>query len=371
MVVDGDERRVMSVNVGVIGCGYWGPKHIRNYHEIAEANLAAVCDVDERKLRQVRDQYPYVKTTSDINEFFNNAVDAVVIATPADTHFWLAREALLHNKHVMLEKPMTPTGREATELVHLAEQRNLVLMVGHTYIYHPAVDFLRNLVASGELGQIYSIDAERLNLGLFRRDVDVVWDLAPHDVSILSWVLDEMPFEVSARGTHHVDPNRHDAAYIELRFASGVLGHVHVSWLHPRKVREITIVGSKKMAVYDDVSETEKIRIYDKGLSMPSNGSNGNGHDRFSGWPPNYRYGDVVIPFISNTEPLKLEATDFVRSIKEGKRPKCDGWAGLGVVGILEAASRSLANGGQRENLQSIGHLTGAATVMAGREVLP
>jgi predicted dehydrogenase len=215
------------------------------------------------------------------------------------------------------------------------------------------VEFLREIVTNGELGEIYSIDSDRLNLGLFRPDVNVLWDLAPHDISIILRLMDQDPVAVSARGTHHIDANVYDAAYIEILFANGTMGHVHVSWLHPRKIRETTIVGSKKMAVYDDVSEAEKIHIFDKGLSFPDNpdNGNGNGNNKFSAWPPNYRYGDVVIPFISNAEPLKLECSHFIKCINDGTKPRSDGWSGLKVTSILEAADRSLANGGRREKL--------------------
>jgi predicted dehydrogenase len=341
-----DERRHKMVNIGVVGCGYWGPKHIRNWHELAEANLISICDIDEHKLQQVRVQYPNVRTTVNFEEQLRDGVDALVIVTPVDTHYELARQALLHDKHVLVEKPMTANSREALELIELAEKRNLVLMVGHTYEYHPAVDFLRELVRNGSLGEIYGIDADRLNLGLFRRDVNVLWDLASHDICIVLSLLDKDPVAVSARGTDHVNPGICDVAYLELLFADGTIGHIHVSWLHPRKTRQITIVGSKKMVVYDDVSETEKIHIYDKGLAITNNGN-----DKFSTWPLNYRYGDVTIPYITNAEPLKLECSHFVKCIVEGKKPKSDGWAAFRVISILEAADRSLSNGGQREKI--------------------
>jgi predicted dehydrogenase len=337
------------VKIGVVGCGYWGPKHVRVCHELPEAQLAMVCDADERKLKQVRDQYPYVESTTDYNSLISNGVDAVIIATPVSTHFKLAKAALLHDKHVLIEKPITATSREALELIELAEKRNLVLMAGHTYEYHPAVDFLREIIRNGQLGEVYSIDADRLNLGLYRPDVNVLWDLAPHDISIMLALMNAEPIAVSARGTRHNNPGVYDMAYLEIIFANGTMGNVHVSWLHPRKIREITIVGSRKMAVYDDVSENEKIHIYDKGLTMPSDGNgHGNGNNKFSAWPPSYRYGDVVIPFISNGEPLKLECSHFIKCIKDGTKPRSDGWAGLKVTSILEAADKSLANGGQR-----------------------
>jgi len=342
------------IKIGVVGCGYWGPKHIRVCHELAEAELSMVCDLDEKRLQQVQSQYPYVAITKDYKEFLKSDIDAAIIATPVNTHHRMAMEALRYNKHVLIEKPMTSSSREALELIELAEKRNLVLMAGHTYEYHPAVDFLRKIVSNGELGDIYSIDADRLNLGLFRPDVNVLWDLAPHDISIIMALMNEEPVAVSARGTHHIDLNVCDIAYLEILFASGAIGHVHVSWLHPRKIRQITIVGSQKMAVYDDVSETEKIHIYDKGLTINSdgNGHNGNdGHNKFSAWPPNYRYGDVIIPFISGAEPLKLECSHFIKCIKDGTKPRSDGWAGLKVTSILEAADQSLANGGQRVKL--------------------
>jgi predicted dehydrogenase len=342
------------INIGVVGCGYWGPKHIRVCHELRDVTLASVCDIDEQRLQPVQNQYPVVQATTDYKEFLNSNLDAIIIATPVNTHFQLAKAALLNNKHVLIEKPMTATSQEALELINLADKKNLVLMAGHTYEYHPAVDFLRELVNNGDLGDIYSIDAARLNLGLFRTDVNVLWDLAPHDISIILSILKENPIAVSARGTHHIDPNTYDIAYLEIMFPSGAMGHVHVSWLHPRKIRQTTIVGSKKMAVYDDVSETEKIHIYDKGVATPKpyNGtSNGGANGKFSAWPPNYRYGDVIIPFVSNAEPLKLECNHFINCISEGKKPRSDGWVGLKVTSILEASEKSLANGGQREKL--------------------
>lgn len=337
------------INIGVVGCGYWGPKHIRVCQEIGELRMAWVCDTDENKLKQVRTQYPNIETTRSYDDFLKQNLDAVIIATPVNSHFSLAKQALLNGKHIMIEKPMTSSTSEAAELISLAEERNLVLMVGHTYQYHPAVDFLECLIRNGELGEIYSIDADRLNLGLFRPDCNVIWDLAPHDISILLTLIDAEPTAVSARGTHHIDPNVCDSAYIEILFDNGTMGHVHVSWLHPRKIREITIVGSQKMAVYNDVSETEKIHIYDKGVSVPENGNgNGNGRDKFSAWPPNYRYGNVVIPFISSAEPLRLECGHFAECIRDGKKPKSDGLSGLKVTSVLEAADRSLAEAGTR-----------------------
>jgi predicted dehydrogenase len=345
------------VSIGIIGCGYWGPKHARNFHEIAEADLTAICDLEEDRLRQIQDQYPYVSTTTNYAELLNSSVDAVVISTPVRTHYQLAKDALLHDKHVMVEKPLTANSNEAVELLELAERRERFLMVGHIYEYHPAVDFLRKLIDSGELGDIYSIDAARLNLGLFRPDVNVLWDLAPHDLSIVLSLLGEDAVEVGAHGSGHIDPAICDVAHLELVFPNLTMVHIHVSWLDPRKVRQVTIVGSRKMVVYDDVSEAEKIRIYDKGLAIPA----GNGDS--ATWPPKYRYGDVTIPFISNAEPLKLECSHFVDCIIRGQRPRSDGWAGLKIVNILEAANRSLLNGGHREKLPQVRPNAKASTI--------
>jgi len=336
------------VNVGIIGCGYWGAKHVRIFNTLPDARLTIVCDQDKEKLNQVREQYPYVARTSDYRDLFSDSVDALVIATPVSTHYNFAREALLHGKHVLAEKPLTASNKEAVELVKLAKKQNRVLMVGHTFIYHPAVDYLRQLIQSGELGEILYIDTARLNLGLIRPDVNVIWDLAPHDISIILYILDKEPISVRASGAAHFDPTVHDVAYLELKFDKEVLAHIHVSWLDPCKVRRVTIVGSRKMAVYNDISDSEKIRIYDKGINIPTD------NDNFAGWPPRYRFGDVLIPFISNAEPLKMEGSEFVRCVIEGKNPKSDGWAGLRVVNILETAQRSLMNGGGHQKLRTL-----------------
>lgn len=335
------------IRVGVVGCGYWGPKHIRNFHEVGEADLAMVCDVDERRLQMVRSQYPYVKTTSSFKVLCEDSVDAVVIATPVSTHYKLAKEALLHNKHVLVEKPMTSSSAEALELVELANKRNKVLAVGHTYMYNPAVDCLRQLVRSGELGDIYYINSARLNLGLIRPDVNVLWDLAPHDTSIVLYLLEKDPIAVSARGAGHIDPSVCDVAYLELRFPGEILVNIHVSWLDPCKIRQMTVVGNKKMVIYDDVSENEKIRIYDKGVT--ANNEDG----KLTAWPPSYRYGAVTIPYIANDEPLKLQTRDFLECINQGKQPRSDGRVGLKVVRVLELADKSLQNGGGRETMSA------------------
>lgn len=332
-------QEIRRVKVGVVGFGYWGPKLVRNFSEIAEADMAWVVDRDEGRLNKARSQYPNLIVATDYDQMLASDVEAVVIATPIRTHYALARAALLAGKHVLVEKPITASSREAQELIRLAEARGLTLMVGHTFLYNNAVRLLREIVASGELGEVCYVDTARLNLGLFQRDINVVWDLAPHDVSILLYVLQQEPVFVSARGKCTVLPNIHDVAYIEFRFPNDLLAHSHLSWLDPCKVRRVTIVGSKKMVVYNDLQDAEKIRIYDKGVQQPYE------TDRFNDFHLTYRYGSVTIPHIPMQEPLNAQCRHFLECIQTGQRPMTDGESGLAVVRILEAIDRSLTHG--------------------------
>jgi predicted dehydrogenase len=334
-----------TVRVGVAGFGYWGPKLVRNFSEMTDAELAWVSDLDAGRLHRVRQHYPAVQTTQSFDEMLRSDVDAVVVATPIWTHYRLTKAALLAGKHVMVEKPLTANSAEAEELTELAEERGLTLMVGHTFEYNAAVRALREIVASGEIGEVYYVDAARLNLGLFQTKSNVLWDLAPHDLSILLYVLQRDPIAVSARGSASVTAGVHDVAYMELRFPDNLLAHVHVSWLDPCKVRRVTIVGSKKMVVYNDLHEVEKIRIYDKGVELPYE------TDRFNDFHLTYRYGGVNVPYIPTSEPLRSQCEHFVHCIRTGERPQSDGRVGTKVVRILEEANRSLLNGGARESL--------------------
>jgi predicted dehydrogenase len=343
------------INVGVVGCGYWGPKLIRNFYELPDSNLAMVCDQDTNKLKQIQKQYPQATTTGNFDALMEDNIDAVVIATPVNTHYSLVKNALNQGKHVLVEKPMTDSSVKARELIDLAASRNKILMVGHIYEYHPAVSYLKRIISNGDLGEIYSIDAHRLNLGLFRPDVNVLWDLGPHDICIMLAIMNQEPVSVSARGSGHLDPRLCDLAYLELIFPNGTSAHIHLSWLDPRKIRQITIIGSKKMAFYDDVAEAEKIYLYDKGCAFST--CNGNS----SSWAPHYRYGDVTIPFISSAEPLKLECDHFLNCIRTGATPKTDGLAGLKVIRILEAANESLLHDGQRISLRPLNVVPRAA----------
>lgn len=335
-----------QVKVGVLGAGYWGPKLIRNFQEIPDADMSIVCDLRQDRLDHIKELYPSTRVTTDYREVLESDVEAVAIATPILTHHRVARDALLAGKHVLVEKPLTANSAEAEDLVEVADRLGLSLMVGHTFEYNPAVEHLRKLIASGELGRIYYLNATRVNLGIFQPDINVVWDLAPHDVSILMFILGMQPVTVSARGGAYVRPKVHDVAYLTLQFPNEVLADVRVSWLDPCKIRRITVVGSKKMVVYDDVEPSEKIKIYDKGVDVPPYS------DTFEQFHLSYRYGDITTPAISGAEPLRMECQHFLHCIRTGEQPRSDGRDGLEVVRILEAATRSLLNGGTGERIR-------------------
>lgn len=333
------------IKVGVIGCGYWGPNLVRNFVEIPVSTVVAVADLNQERLDHIQESYPQIAVTKDYRDLFQLGLDTIVIATPPATHFRLAREALLHGLHVLMEKPLTLASRDAQELIDLAEEHDRILMVGHTFEFNPAVRALKQIINSGEIGDVYYIDAVRVSLGLFQRDLNVLWDLAPHDISILLYILGCDPISASARGIACVQDGIEDIAYMTLVFPNNVLAHVHLSWLDPCKVRRITIVGSKKMAVYDDVESLEKVKIYDKGVECPSY------TDTFGDFQFAYRYGDITIPNIRFTEPLRLECEHFLECILTHKRPQTDGYEGLRVVKIIETAQKSLRNSGSQEQI--------------------
>ena len=330
--------------VGVVGCGYWGSKHVRVLNELqGSQGTIVVCDTDPTKLDRIRFLYPAVEITANYDDLLDRDLDAVIVAAPVNTHSELAKKAILRGKHVLVEKPLSTSVESAQELVELADARGLVLMPGHTYLYHPAVDFLRDLLSSGDLGELYYINSSRLNLGMFQPDVDVLWDLAPHDISILLYLMGQDPGWVNAQGTAHVNPTQFEVCYLGLGFPEQVLGHIHVSWLDPCKVRLLTIVGSRRMVVFDDVAPAEQVRIYDKGVSVSHNAYGNGGREVL------YRHGEVKIPFIQNEEPLKREVNDFLECIASGGRPRSDGREALRVISILQAAHESLADGGRKQ----------------------
>ncbi len=334
------QRPGRRLRVGVVGCGCWGPHLVRNLHDMPDVDLVGVADRRPERLAYALRAYPTVRPFPDHTELLDADVDAVVLATPIDTHFALAREALAAGKHVLVEKPLATSVAEASELVRLARDIGRMLMVGHTFLYNPAVRELRRLVESGELGRIYYADSARLSLCLLQRDRNVVWDLAPHDVSILVHMLGEYPVQVSARGSACIEPDVHDVCYLELIFPDST-ANLHVSWLDPDRVRRLTLVGDRRMAVYNDASPNEKLRIYERGVECPV-------ADSYGEFELAYRHGRIEIPHIQWREPLRLECEHFAHSVRTGTRSLSDGEHGLAVVAVLEAASRSLELGGRR-----------------------
>jgi predicted dehydrogenase len=350
-----------TTKIAVIGCGYWGPNLIRNFVEMPEAQLVAVADLRPERLDYIQTRYPGVETTHDYRDLFSMSLDGVAIATPPATHFQIARDCLEHDLNVLVEKPFTLNSQDAVKLIEIAKERGMVLMVGHTFEYNAAVRALKELILSGELGRIHYIDAVRVNLGMFQPQLDVVWDLAPHDISILLYLLDSVPVQVSAQGADCIFEGKPDIAYLNLDFPDSTLAHIRVSWLDPCKVRRITVVGSEKMVVYDDIENLEKIKIYDKGVEAPIY------TDTFADFQCSYRAGDVVIPNIRFVEPLRVECQHFVECIVNGTEPQSGGQVGLKVVRVLEAADRSLRNGGTPQVAGGDGAGAHQETKRAGR----
>lgn len=333
--------RKSKTTVGVIGCGYWGPNLVRNFATLDSCEVKAVCDTDPARLKHISKINPGVTGVTDAGQVIDEKnIDAVVIATPVRFHYELAKRALQAGKHVFVEKPMATSAKDCAELNAIASEHGLVVMVGHTFIYSPVVRRLKELVVSGDLGEIQYITSRRLNLGLFQMDINVVWDLAPHDVSIILYLLDEFPMTVNCQGKAHVTKNIEDVAATTLGFKNGRLALIHSSWLDPNKVREMTIVGSKRMVVYDDLQPLEKIKIYDKRVDRPPH------YDSFADFHYSYHYGDVYSPYVKQVEPLRSECEHFIDCIRTGRKPESSGVEGQQVVQILEAASESLARNG-------------------------
>ena len=334
----------MSITVGVVGCGYWGPNLIRNFAENEAAELSWVCDRDARHLSKVARRYPSARAASDYGEMIADPrLDAVVIATPVSTHFEFARRALEAGKHVLVEKPFTATAREAEELIALAERRGLALMVDHTFIYTGAVRKIKETVAAGEFGDLLYFDSVRVNLGLFQRDINVVWDLAPHDFSIMDYVVGRSATEVMATGSCHIEPGIENIAYVQLRFGDSLIANFHFNWLSPVKIRRTLIAGSRRMIVYDDIEPTEKVRIYDKGVTRNADGDEEEAYRTLV----SYRTGDVWVPKLDSTEALRYVCAEFVDSVRDSRPCTSDGAAGLRVVRLLEAAQASIDDGGR------------------------
>jgi predicted dehydrogenase len=333
------------VNVGVIGCGYWGPNLIRNLVENKQCGGVIACDLDRSRLDYIDRRFPLKGTTTDFQDILeDDSIGAVVVATPLSAHYPLAKLALEAGKHIFVEKPFTARASEARELMDLAEAGNRVITVGHTFLYSPAVQKITSLLREGELGDVYYISSSRVNLGIHQKDVSVLWDLAPHDLSMLFYWLGELPIRVSAVGRDYVQRGIPDVAFLDVTFASGVIAHVEVSWLSPSKLRNTTIVGSRKMLVYDDNQNLEKVKLFDKGVNYKD-------PETFGEYQLSYRAGDIVSPKLDSYEPLGAEMDDFLTCIREGGRPRADAWSGLQVVRVLEEAEKSLAAHGEPRDL--------------------
>ena len=331
----------MVIGIGVIGYGYWGPNLVRNFSQVDGASMVAVCDGREERLDVVNKLYPAMETYTDVSQMLTDpAVDAVAIATPVSTHFALAKQALLAGKHVLVEKPFTSTSAEGEQLIALADERNLTLMVDHTFVYTSAVRKIHDLIRDGELGQLHYYDSVRVNLGLFQSDVSVMWDLAVHDLSIMDYLLDRDPVSVAATGVAHVPGHPENMAYLTCMFPDNLIAHFHVNWLAPVKVRQTLLCGSEKMVVFDDVDMSEKVKVYDKGVILDQ--AEESVYQRHVG----YRTGDMWAPRLDNVEALAIETQHFVDCIANGETPLSDGRAGLRVVRILEAAHESMARSG-------------------------
>jgi predicted dehydrogenase len=328
-----------TLRMGVIGYGYWGPNIVRNFHGQDRSRVVAVCDKSAKSLDRVRHAFPDVRTTSDSKEILNSPdIDAIAVVTPVWTHFELAKTALENGKHVFVEKPFTCTAAQAEELIELADRKNLKIMVDHTFLFTGAVKRMKQMIDDGTLGQLYYYDSTRVNLGLFQHDVNVLWDLAPHDLSIMDYLIKEKPEAVVATGERHLNSVA-DIAFMTLYYPNNMICHINVNWLSPVKVRTTLIGGEKKMLVWNDLEADEKLKIYDKGVQM--------GGDGVYELLVSYRAGDMWAPRVEQVEALKMEAAYFVDCVMNNKTPFNDGVAGLHVVRMLEAADRSLQEKGK------------------------
>ena len=335
------------LRVGVIGYGYWGPNLVRNFMAAPKSEVVAVCDLIEERLLPLSKIYPKLKTTNDASRVINDpSIDAIVIATPVSTHFDLALATLHAGKHALVEKPLALNSAQAQQLIDEARSRELVLMVDHTFVYTDAVRKMRDLISSGSLGEIYYYDAVRVNLGLFQHDVNVIWDLAIHDLSIMDYVLPSKPIAISATGISHVPGQPENVAYITLFFPNTQIAHIHVNWLTPVKVRHTLIGGSEKMILYDDLEPSEKVKVYDKGITVTP------GPEDVYKMLVSYRSGDMWAPRLNNVEALQTEAIHFIDCIENRRQPETDGQSGLRMVKMIEAAERSLRAKGELVSLK-------------------
>lgn len=330
-----------QISVGVVGCGYWGPLLVRNFKGLSDCRLKTVCDLSEARLKHLITLYPDVEGVTDLQEFLGGSgLDAVVIATPVRDHYRLAKASLLAGKHTFIEKPMASSSEECEELIEIATRNGLILMIDHTFLYSAPVRKIVEIVQAGDLGDIRYINCRRLNLGLFQKDINVAWDLAPHDISIILHILGEPPLTINCQGNAHVTPEMEDVTNMSLSFPQKRFVTIQSSWLEPRKVREMTVVGTRRMIVYDDLRTSEQIRVYDVRVERPPH------YNTFAEFQYSYHYGDSYIPYIKQEEPLKLACQHFIDCIETKSQPLTGGRQGLEMVKILEAASASLKMNG-------------------------
>jgi predicted dehydrogenase len=334
------------IKIGVAGCGYWGPNLIRNFRSLPDCHLKVMCDLNTSRLKHLKSLYPEVQAETDYKQMLKAALDAVVIATGVGSHFPMAKASLLAGKHTFIEKPMASSVEHCEELVDIAQKNGLILMIGHTFLYSPVVRKIKEIIDHGDIGEIRYICARRLNLGLFQKDINVAWDLAPHDLSIILSIMGEQPITVNCRGSANITAGVEDVTTMCLTFANQRSAIIQSSWLDPRKVREMTIVGSKRMIVYDDLAPLEKIRVFDTRVEHPPH------YDTFAEFQFAYHYGDMYAPYIKQEEPLKTECQHFLDCIKHGTTPISCGRRGTELVRILEASSESLRSGGGAINFE-------------------
>jgi len=338
------------LKIAVVGCGYWGPNLIRNFYSLSDCKVKKVCDLDSGRLEHMQKLFSEVEITTNFGDVINDPqIDAVAIATPVHDHYEMAKKCLQAKKHTLIEKPMASSSVECKKLIELAQKRNCILMLGHTYIYSPAIRKIKDIYNAGELGKMLYISSRRLNLGLFQTDINVVWDLAPHDISIILFALSAKPVSVNCQGKANVHPNIEDVTNMTIDFSDGGFATIQNSWLDPYKVRDMTFVGSKRMLVYNDLEPIEKIKIFDKRVETPPY------YDTFGEFQYSYHYGDIYSPYLKESEPLKVECQHFLDCIKNSVQPDTDGLNGLRVVQVLEAASKSLKKGGGKVALVAFG----------------
>ena len=330
-------------NIAVIGCGYWGPNLVRNLDSLPKVRVKKICDIDENRLKHLKKVYPLVDVTTRFEDIINDKdITAVIIATPVSRHYEFASMSIQAKKHTFIEKPMASSVKQCEELIHLAKKKGVILMVGHTFIYNSSVRRIKHIIDDGDIGDVLYMSSRRLNLGLFQKDINVTWDLAPHDISIILFLMGKEPISINCQGKYHVNEGIEDVTSLSMDFGNGGFAIIQSSWLDPNKVREMTIVGSRRMILYDDTQPLEKIKIYDKRVEMPPH------YDTYAEFQYSYHYGDIYIPYIKQVEPLKTECQHFIDCIKSGDEPETSGAKGLQVVKILEAATESLRNNGNR-----------------------